>query len=328
MTTNSFFDSHYGYDGEQNLYDDLIREQIAMYGFSLYYMPRLNNHIDFLFKESPVSTFEIATTINCYVESFDGFTGTGGGMEILSKFGIRNSDQITLVCSRTDYETEMKDILDEYFTLKNIDTTNPLLAATTYRPREGDLIYLPFDQGLFTIKYVDYERPFFAFNTTLKYKLVCERFEYTGERINILVNPIPEINELLIKSNLQRYTGTLVVGGTGTFQLLSKVYIHSNSNNLDGAITADLYEFSSTDRTFTVSGFSNLDPADRNNVTFDVDWDQYNGYYMSNADRTIQWRINTIQEQVMPGDSSVPLQNEFDVIKVVDTQDDNAFGFY
>jgi hypothetical protein len=51
------------------------------------------------------------------------------------------------------------------------------------RPNEGDLIYLPLSKGLFEIKFVDHQQPFYQLSKFPVYKLRCELFEYANEEI-------------------------------------------------------------------------------------------------------------------------------------------------
>ena len=105
-TTNPFFNSVYpGQSSEQSLIDDLVIEQIAMYGLDVLYMPRKMLNLDKLLHESTKAAFEVALPIPMYLKSF---TGYANGMEVLTKFGVRSSDEITLVMSRSQWTTYYK----------------------------------------------------------------------------------------------------------------------------------------------------------------------------------------------------------------------------
>jgi hypothetical protein len=328
MSTNPFFSHTPAISSEQSLLNDLQVEFIKMFGVDLHYLPRLNNHLDYLFQESPLATFEIASPIAFFIQSFDGYSGPN---DILTKFGIRNQDELTVICSRQDFEQELQQTLSEYYEIKNIDVTDPHKAATIQRPKEGDLIYLPkspFDHGFFVIKYVEWRNPWYPLGTTNTFTLTLERFEYSGEKINILVNPIDEINTIIPKSNYQRFAGTLQVGGSGTFDLNTTVYIHPNQTNFTNAVTAQIFKFNSTNRTFEVGLLSNFDPEVRDGNTFDSVWRQYNNYWLSNSDRSIQWRITTLSKDDQVVDDDRDIQNVFDELKIIDLNDQNDFGFF
>jgi hypothetical protein len=52
------------------------------------------------------------------------------------------------------------------------------------RPCEGDLIYFPLSKGLFEIKFVKHQDPFYQLGKLYVYKLQIELFQYASERID------------------------------------------------------------------------------------------------------------------------------------------------
>ena len=98
--TSPFFSSISGYSGEQNLIDDLTREQIKLFGMDVIYMPRKNINFDRFLKESTKSIFQLGMPIPMYLKSFSGYDN---GMELLSRFGVRNSEEITLTVSKSEF---------------------------------------------------------------------------------------------------------------------------------------------------------------------------------------------------------------------------------
>ena len=161
-TTNPFFSNTTGYSGETLLLDDLCREQIKMFGVDLLYMPRRMLNLDKLLHESSKSAFEFAMPIPMYVKSYSGFQN---GMELLTKFGIRDSSELTLTMSRSEWNAYYAPFVKSYYNaIKErppTDILNHLEGETAQRPKEGDIIYFPFDDGLFEVKYVNFEEPFF-----------------------------------------------------------------------------------------------------------------------------------------------------------------------
>ena len=89
--TNPFFSSTTGYTGEVALFDDLVREQIKMYGIDLLYMPRKMLNLDRLLHEATKNVFELAMPMPVYIKTYDGYDN---GLEMLSKFGVRSSDEL------------------------------------------------------------------------------------------------------------------------------------------------------------------------------------------------------------------------------------------
>jgi len=158
MATNKFF--RHQVKSEQNLVEDITIEAIRMYGHDVIYIPRTLVNKDFLFGEDTISKFEQGINIEVYISSVDGFEGEG---DFASKFGIQIKDTVEFIVSKKIFE-------------KNLSHENDI-----NRPREGDLIYLPLSKGLFEIKFVEHENPFYQLGKLYTYKLSCELFEYSQE---------------------------------------------------------------------------------------------------------------------------------------------------
>jgi hypothetical protein len=168
MALNPYFLN--GTKPEQGLVQDLVNELIKMGGQDVVYLPRKFITEKSIIKELLVSKFDAGFSIEAYVLTYDGFGGQG---DILSKFGVRSTDEITFVISKERYEQIITPFIS-----KNVDI------KLTLRPQEGDLIYLPIDNGLFEVKYVDVKKPFYQLNNLYTYQLKCELFEYEDEIID------------------------------------------------------------------------------------------------------------------------------------------------
>lgn len=166
-----------GSASEQRLVQDLINEQLRMYGQDIVYMPRKYIGEKTVISENIHTKFDDSFRIEAYLSNFDGFGGQG---DILSKFGVRSTDEITLIISKERYE----DFITPFIT---VDSDIKL----STRPAEGDLIYFPLDNSLFEIKYVESKRPFYQLNNLYVYELRCELFEYEDELID---TSIPEVD--------------------------------------------------------------------------------------------------------------------------------------
>jgi hypothetical protein len=102
------------------------------------------------------------------MENFDGFQGGG---DILTKFGVAQTDEITMVISQQRFS----DLISQFLLLDK-DYQAP------ERPQEGDLIYLPLTSNYFEIKFVEHEEPFYQLGKGYVYKLKAELFEYSDEK--------------------------------------------------------------------------------------------------------------------------------------------------
>ena len=104
MPTNSYFT--HGTSGEQNLVEELVIEQIKMFGQDVYYIPRVIVDEDPAFGEDSLSKFDDAYLIEAYLENVEGFGGDG---DLFSKFGVRISDKVTFIISRTRFTSLVDD---------------------------------------------------------------------------------------------------------------------------------------------------------------------------------------------------------------------------
>lgn len=224
-----------GSKNEQNLVQNLVNEQLKMYGVEVYYLPRQYATEKKIIKEVIESKFEHAYPLEAYVDSYEGFGGQG---TILSKFGIQEKDDLTLVISKerfSDYITPfMKDI--------------PNMKGVTHRPREGDLIWFPLGDKLFEIKYVEHEQPFYQLEKNYVYQLRCELYRYEDEVIDTGIEDVDdELQEISTG-----YTQTLTLIGaaitaTGTATTCASGSLNSMTitNMGNGYSLAPLIGFSS-----------------------------------------------------------------------------------
>ena len=179
MVLNPFFQQ--GSKSEQSLVQSLINEQLKIYGIDVHYMPRTYVSSDSVLREVNASSFKDAYPIEAYIDNFDGY---GDNPTLLSKFGIEQTNEITLIISKERFETYISPLMKNESNIK-----------LSTRPKEGDLIYLPFGDRLFEIKYVEHEKPFYMLKNTYVYELRCELFRYEDEVIDTGVDEIDDTLE-------------------------------------------------------------------------------------------------------------------------------------
>ena len=189
MTLNPFFLQ--GSPTEQGLVQDLINEQLRMYGVECHYIPREFVTQGTVIKEVIESRFDSAYPLEAYIENYDGYEGQG---TLLSKFGITPTNELTLTISQERFHLYIGDLAN----------LNP------NRPREGDLVYFPLGDRLFEVKFIEEEDPFFQLKKTYIYKLKCELFRPQSEELN---TGIAEIDDTI---DNEGYTQSLVMVGLGT----------------------------------------------------------------------------------------------------------------
>tara|TARA_Y100000389_G_scaffold2471_1_gene2471 strand:- start:1637 stop:2488 length:852 start_codon:yes stop_codon:yes gene_type:complete len=194
MPTNVYFDT--GTRPEQHLYEDLIIEQLRIYGQDVYYIPRRMVSEDELFGEDALSKFEDAYLIEMYVDNNDGYEGE---KELMSKFGLDIQDDATFTVSRRRWE-------------QFVSIDNNIIVSL--RPNEGDLVYWPKGNKLFEITFVDHDDPFYQVHNLPTYKLKCKTFEYGSEDID---TGIAQIDSIETENSLDQLEYQVSLEQNGTF---------------------------------------------------------------------------------------------------------------
>ena len=179
MALNPFFLQ--GTSSEQRLAQDLINEQLRMYGVEVTYIPRKFVDTDNILNEVQSSKFDDNFAIEAYVNTYDGYGGQG---DIMTKFGMSLRDELTLTVSKERFE----DFIAPFLAANVGDPDSGITLAT--RPREGDLIYFPLGTRLFEVKFVEHEDPFYQLGKNYVYQLKCELFEYEDEVIDTSIDII------------------------------------------------------------------------------------------------------------------------------------------
>ena len=186
-----------GSQGEQGLVQDLINEQLRMYGLDCHYIPRKLMTSRTIMREVTESRFDQAFPLEAYLMNVDGYAGQG---DILTKFGVRVTTEATFVISRERFEESVAPFLEQQE--DDYEISN--------RPREGDLLFSPLGKKLFEIKYVEFEKPNYQLRKNYTYQLTCEVFEYEDEVIDTNVNAIDEVVQT------DGYIARLVLSGIGS----------------------------------------------------------------------------------------------------------------
>ena len=202
MATNPYFPTYYAGDaGEQTLYQDLVDEQIKMFGTDIYYLPRTilkDNTLDDIVFNKYQDEFQVEMLL----QNVEGF---GDGAEFVSQFGVRITDEVVFRVSSRRWD-------------EAVAANNPTLTVTN-RPNEGDLLYFPLTKDLYEIKFVQQEIPFYQFGKLQFYTMTCELYQYGSDDISTGVAEIDQL-ETIFSSAIAL---TMGVGGTGDFTVGEKV---------------------------------------------------------------------------------------------------------
>jgi hypothetical protein len=218
MALNPFFLQ--GSPNEQRLVQELINEQLRIYGVEVVYIPRKFVRRETILREISSSKFDDNFALEAYVNNYDGYSGQG---DILTKFGMSLKDDLSLIISKERFEDFISPFLET-------ESDEEIVLAS--RPREGDLVYFPLGQRLFEVKFVEHEQPFYQLGKLYVYELKCELFEYEDEVIDT------SIDEIDTQVQEEGYITTLSLIGLGrTATALATIgtgYIREITLNNDG----------------------------------------------------------------------------------------------
>ena len=236
-----YFPQHGGVTTEQNLVQDLVDEQIKLFGSDVFYIPRVHLK-DKTLGEVIQSEFNQSYMIEMFLVNVEGF---GAGAEFVSKFGLRITDEISFVVSRRRWE----------------QSANPALnLAVDGRPNEGDLIYFPLTEDLYEIKYVERENPFFQLGKQYFYQLTAEIYEQGADKFDTGIDEIDDVERefsnittlnvglttretatgtVVVDTNGNIVSATLTSGGTG-YNTAPSVTVNPSGNASGGYITTSI----------------------------------------------------------------------------------------
>jgi hypothetical protein len=135
--------------------------------------------------------------------------GFGSPSEFISKFGLRITDEITMVVSQNRWSQ----VFQEFADITTVDG----------RPNEGDLIYLPLTNDLYEIKFVEREAPFYQLGKNYIYTMTAEIYELGNDEFETGIEEIDVIEEIFAPSitlamdtdaTTHYSLGEIVTGGT------------------------------------------------------------------------------------------------------------------
>lgn len=212
MATNLYF-NNFNSSPEQRLVEDLMIETIKINGVDCYYIPNINESArDLLYGEDPLKKFSAAYPLELYITNVDGYEGE---REFFSKFGLEIRNNMSVIVSKRSFAR--------------------WLPQNKYsRPREGDLIYIPFlsqTGEMYEIKFVNYTDAFYVMGNKYPffYKLELEKFKYSQETIDVGIDSIDDI------VSQEAYTLSLTMNtitGSGNYITGEKVTSGTNSGTV------------------------------------------------------------------------------------------------
>lgn len=220
---NTYFT--HGTRNEQFLLQNIVEEHLKMFGMDVLYCPRKLIQKDGVFNEEVISEFDDSYIIEAYLENPEGFGGSG---DLLTKFGIRQTDEITMVISQQRFS----DFISQFLMLDKGKTIE-----VAERPQEGDLIFFPITENYFEIKFVEHEEPFYQLGKGYVYKLKCELFEFSDEQGDLfedderLIDYGYTVKHYYLPTNGTTATGTPVLAGDA----IDQVFISDDGSDYNEA---------------------------------------------------------------------------------------------
>jgi hypothetical protein len=197
MPTNLYFNNVTS-NTEQDLINDLTSEVIQIHGMDVFYIPRILVKEDLLLGEDVLAKFGSTGRvyeIEMYLKTTEGFGGEG---DLVSKFGLDIRDEVVFTVHKDRFE----------------------LATDMEKPNEGDLIFLPISKGLFEVKFVEHEQPFYQAGKNYSFDVTCELFQYSEEQLETGITDIDNIE----REQSAAIDFVLNAGGSDTFSIDEKIY--------------------------------------------------------------------------------------------------------
>jgi hypothetical protein len=242
MATSVYF-NNYNSVAEQRVLEDLIVESIKIMGFDGYYLPNDNDIArDLLFGEDPVKKFQSAFPLELYLSNSLEYDGE---KEFFSKFGLEIKNNVNVIVSKRSFQQRVPQNVFQ-------------------RPREGDLIYVPFLNGtgeLYEIKFADQDKDFHTLGRRVPYfyELQLEKFKFSHELISTGVQEIDDAG------TFSSYTIQLnVATGTGTYQNKEIVYQALDSTEANATVVAVVQEWNKKANTLNVTNIAGEFVPNRN----------------------------------------------------------------
>tara|TARA_R100000995_G_C3471688_1_gene118660 strand:+ start:161 stop:994 length:834 start_codon:yes stop_codon:yes gene_type:complete len=265
MAQANFYFNKFQHAGEQNLIADLVTESISIYGMDVGYLAKTIVEYDELLTEVDLAQFNQVSDVVMYIKSADGFQGEG---DFLSKFGLEIRDQMTLCIARRHFtETVQQE-------------------QSISRPREGDLIFLPLNEKIFQINFVEHEPVFYQMGALQFYEITCELFEYSNERFDTGIEVIDLLEET---HSLDTVFGTRLLLENGDDVLLETGYRLVQEIEATGDDQNFLMAENLLDQIILETGFGLLLESQPEEVDYDDRTDAENVFIETQADAFIDF---------------------------------------
>ena len=281
MTTNLYFNNVTSH-AEQELINDLTSEVIQLHGMDVFYIPRTLIKEDPLLDEDVLSKFEVAYEIEMYIKGTEGFGGEG---DLVSKFGLDVRDEVIFTVHKDRFE----------------------LATTKPKPLEGDLIFLPMSKGLFEIKFVEHEQPFYQAGKNYSFDITCELFQYSEEQFE---KGVPEVIRDIEREQSAAIDFVMTAGGSGSYTIDEEVY--QGASLAEATAKGTVVSWTTATRTLRANDTSGTFVA---------------GASVYGDDSNAVWSLTSYDDQALPTTPFADnLEFETEADAILDFSESNPFG--
>lgn len=238
MPTSVYF-NNYNSRAEQSVIEDLIVESIKIMGFDAFYLPIENpEDRDILYGEDPVKKFKTAFPLEMYLSSDP--LDYEGQQEFFSKFGLEIKDVVKVILSKRSFSQRVPQ-------------------DTFSRPREGDLVYVPFLNGtgeLYEITFTEQAKDFHMLGRQQPYfyELRLEKFKYSQEIVDTGIDDIDHIvndSGYMIKLNTGSNSGNVT-----NYYIHETVYQAADQTQANATAVAIVQSWSSGESELFVSNIA------------------------------------------------------------------------
>jgi len=236
MATSQYF-NNYNALSEQRVVEDLIVESIKIMGFDGMYLPNDNDQArDLLYGEDPVKKFNTAFPVEFYLSNVLEY---GGEREFFSKFGLEIKNNVSVILSKRSFSQRVPQ-------------------NTFTRPREGDLVYVPFLNGtgeLFEIKFVNQTKDFFSLGRKIPffYELEMEKFKYSQEVID---TGVPDIDIVVDNSAYTIDLRMRANSGSGIYLSKELVFRSPDNTQANATVVGTVSNWDTTNRILSVTNIA------------------------------------------------------------------------
>tara|TARA_B100001245_G_scaffold139683_1_gene103953 strand:- start:45 stop:584 length:540 start_codon:yes stop_codon:yes gene_type:complete len=174
------------------------------------------------------------------------------------------------------------------------------------KPLEGDLIFLPINKGLFEIKFVEHEQPFYQAGKNYSFDITCELYQYSEEQLETGITAIDDIE----KEQSAAIDFVMTAGGSGAYAIDESVY--QGASLAEATAKGTVVSWTTATRTLRTNDTSGTFVA---------------GASVYGATSSAVWSLTSYDDQALPTTPFADnLEFETEADAILDFSESNPFG--